>query len=135
MKIKGLVLVWLLSILTTYQLSAQVAAGTQPFSLQQAIQYALENQLVMKNAQLQNQAAKARVGEIRAIGLPQINTGVDLTDNFKLQKSLVDVSAFGGGGQQQVTITPQNLGQLNNGQNVVLVPEFVPSTEPVQPVY
>lgn len=113
---------------------AQVPAGTQPLSLQQAIEFALQNQPVMKNAELQNQAAKAKVGEIRAIGLPQINTALEMTDNFKLQKSLVDVSAFGGG-RQQVTITPQNLGQLNGGQNVILVPEFVPSTEPVQPIY
>ncbi|MDB5261084.1 MAG: hypothetical protein JWQ14_365, partial [Adhaeribacter sp.] len=113
---------------------AQVPAGTQPLSLQQAIEFALQNQPVMKNAELQTQAAKAKVGEIRAIGLPQINTALEMTDNFKLQKSLVDVSAFGGG-RQQVTITPQNLGQLNGGQNVILVPEFVPSTEPVQPIY
>ena len=135
MKIKVLFLAWLLSTAAANQLFAQGAAGTQPFSLQQAIGYALQNQPAIKNAELQNQAAKARVGQIRSMGLPQINAGADLTDNFKLQKSLVDVSAFGGGGQQQVTITPQNLGQLNNGQNVVLVPEFVPSTEPVQPIY
>ena len=86
--------------------------GTQAFSLQQAIEYALQNQPTMNNAQLQTEAAKARVGQIRSIGLPQINAGADLTNNFKIQKSLVDVSAFGGGGTQQVTITPQNLGQL-----------------------
>jgi outer membrane protein len=135
MKIKILFLLWLLSSITTGQLSAQVAAGTQPFSLQQAIQYALQNQPVMKNAELQTQSAKAQVGQVRSMGLPQINAGVDVANNFKLQKSLVDVSKFGGGGKQQVTITPQNLGELNAGQNVVLSPEFVPATEPVPPIY
>ncbi|GEO05273.1 transporter [Adhaeribacter aerolatus] len=135
MKVKLLILTWVLSAAGIYPVAAQGTTGTQPFSLQEAIQYALENQPAMKNAELQTQAAKARVGQIRSMGLPQVNAGVDVTDNFKIQKNLVDVSAFGGGGQQQVTITPQNLGQLNNGQNVVLVPEFVPSTEPVQPIY
>ncbi|MGV3502340.1 MAG: TolC family protein [Adhaeribacter sp.] len=114
---------------------AQQQAAGQAFSLKESIAYALANQPLLHNAQLQTQAAKARVGQIRSLGLPQINAGADLTDNFKLQKSLVDVSNFGPGGTNQVTLTPGNLGQLNAGQNVVLVSEFVPDSEPSAPRY
>lgn len=103
------------------------------FSLQQSIDYALANQPNMKNAQLQNEIAAARIGQIRSAGLPQINAGVDVGNNVVLQKTLIDPNMFGGGGTQQTTITPDNLNSLNNGQNVVLKPEFVPATDPLPP--
>lgn len=126
--------VWLALLFSTYQTYAQ-QNNEQSFSLEQAIQYALQNQPAMQSAQIEVEIAKTRVGQIRSVGLPQINGGVDLMNNFKLQKSLVDVSLFGGGGEQQITVTPQNLATLNAGQNVVLTPQFVPATEPVPPMY
>ena len=128
--------IYLLACLLVLGAAAQAQQGlAQAFSLKESIAYALENQPLLHNAQLQTQAAKARVGQIRSLGLPQINAGADLTDNFKLQKSLVDVSNFGPGGTNQVTLTPANLGQLNAGQNVVLVSEFVADSEPSAPRY
>jgi outer membrane protein len=135
MKTKFHLLVLLAFVGRIFAAGAQPAAGPQAFSLRESIAYALANQPTMKNAQLQTQAAKARVGEIRAIGLPQINAGAELTDNFQLQKSLVDVSNFGPGGTNQVILTPQHLSQLNGGQQVILTPEFVPTTEPRTPIY
>ncbi|QMU30493.1 TolC family protein [Adhaeribacter radiodurans] len=105
----------------------------QAFSLQQSIDYALANQPNLKNAQLQNEIAKARIGQIRSQGLPQINGAVDVGNNVVLQKTLIDPNMFGGGGKQQITITPDNLNSLNNGQNVVLDPQFVESTDPLPP--
>ncbi|AKQ47761.1 transporter [Rufibacter radiotolerans] len=102
--------------------STPALAQEQAFSLQQAIQYALENRPSLKVLRNQEQIAKARVGEIRAIGLPQVNAGVDINNNFIQQKSIVDFSAFGGGGTlDPFTITQQ---QLNSGQDIVLNPTY-----------
>src|SRR3712207_2146147 len=75
----------------------------QAFSLQQSIDYALANQPNLKNAQLQNEIAKARIGQIRSIGLPQINAGVDVGNNVVLQKTLIDPNTFG----PRLEITPR----------------------------
>ncbi|RDC61704.1 TolC family protein [Adhaeribacter pallidiroseus] len=121
----GAVLIWSASV--------RAQQAPQAFSLQQSINYALANQPNLKNAQLQNEIAQARIGQIRSAGLPQINAGVDVGNNVILQKTLLDPNTFGGGGTQQITITPGNINTLNNGQNVVLKPEFVENTEPLPP--
>lgn len=54
------------------------------YTLEQCIEYAIENRVEVKNAQLDNQIAKARVGEVRSIGLPQVNASLSLIDNYKV---------------------------------------------------
>ncbi|PIY07927.1 MAG: hypothetical protein COZ18_14915 [Flexibacter sp. CG_4_10_14_3_um_filter_32_15] len=56
----------------------------QNYTLEQCIEYAIENRVEVKNAQLDNQIAKARVGEVRSIGLPQVNASLSLIDNYKI---------------------------------------------------
>lgn len=112
--------------------AVQAQQTPQALSLQQSIDYALQNQPNMKNAQLQNKIAASRIGQIRSAGLPQINAGADVGNNVVLQKTLLDPNTFGGG-TQQITITPDNLNTLNTGQKVVLNPEFVKATDPLPP--
>jgi outer membrane protein TolC len=106
-------------------------------SLQQAIDYALENKSTLQSQRINEQLAKARIGEIKAAGLPQINANAALTDNFKLQRSLVDFGAFAGGPGtlNGATLTPQQLASVNSGQTVILAPNYteVESTGP-QPI-
>lgn len=52
---------------------AQETQGSQTFTLEQCIQYALENSLDVKNATLDQRIADAKVKETRGIGLPQIS--------------------------------------------------------------
>ncbi|MBC3540935.1 TolC family protein [Rufibacter sediminis] len=116
--VSWLLLGWLLSLLSPNPVTAQ----EQAFSLPQAIQYALQNRPNLKTLRNQEQIDKAKVGEVRAIGLPQVNAGVDISNNFIQQKSIVDFSAFGGGGQlNSFTITPQ---QLSSGKDIVLTPTY-----------
>ncbi len=56
----------------------------QNYTLEQCIEYAIENRVEIKNAQLDNQIAKAKVGEVRSIGLPQVNASLSLIDNYKV---------------------------------------------------
>ncbi len=54
------------------------------YTLEQCIEYAIENRVEVKNAQLDNQIAKAKVGEVRAQGLPQLDASLSLVDNYKV---------------------------------------------------
>jgi outer membrane protein TolC len=66
------------------------------FSLQQAIDYSLQNQNNIKNAMIDEQIAKAKVREITGMGLPQINASFDLKDFVEIPTSLIPAEIFGG---------------------------------------
>lgn len=105
--------------------------GTLPLSLKQAIDYAVQNKSTLQATRLAEQTAKAKVGEIRSAGLPQVNVAANVADNFKLQKSLVNFGALGGG-QSATTLTPQDIAAAQSGQTVNLGTVTLPS-EPVPP--
>ncbi|WP_299271839.1 TolC family protein [uncultured Psychroserpens sp.] len=64
------------------------------FSLQEAIDFALENNRQVKNAQNDIEAAKQQKWETTATGLPQINASVDYQNFLKQQVSLLPAAAF-----------------------------------------
>ncbi len=77
--------------------------GSQAFSqssssmtLQQCIDYAMQNQVKVQNAVYDEQIAKNKVDEIRGIGLPQINGSFDVKDFIELPTSLIPAEFFGG---------------------------------------
>ncbi|QNP53074.1 TolC family protein [Hymenobacter qilianensis] len=78
-----LMLAVVLSFLGLHQLLAQTpSTGQSPassapmaLSLQQAIDYALQNKSTLQSQRLNEQIASARVNEVKASGLPQINIG------------------------------------------------------------
>lgn len=66
------------------------------FSLEQAIAHAIANNYSSINAGRDIESSKEKKWETTAMGLPQINAGLDYTNNFVLQKSLVPAEFFGG---------------------------------------
>lgn len=70
------------------------AQDQQAFSLQQSIEYALKNRASLAAIRTGEAEAKARVGEIRAMGLPQINASIDVGDNFIQQQSFLPAEFF-----------------------------------------
>jgi outer membrane protein len=84
--------------LTLFALSAnaQDSKKSYSFSLQQAIDHALENNYSAINSGRDIEAAKEKKWETTAMGLPQINAGVDYTNNFVLQKSVIPAEFAGG---------------------------------------
>lgn len=110
---------------------APVASGVpMSMSLQQAVDYAIKNKSSLMATRLGEETARARVGEIKSAGLPQVNVAANVADNFKLQKSLVDVGAFGGSTATQLTGADVTAAQ--GGQSVNLQQVRVEST-PVPP--
>ncbi|MBC7438377.1 MAG: TolC family protein, partial [Flavobacterium sp.] len=66
------------------------------FSLEEAISHALTNNYSVINAGRDIESSKEKKWETTAMGLPQINAGLDYTNNFVLQKSVVPAEFFGG---------------------------------------
>jgi len=69
---------------------------TQSFSLQEAINYALENNRTAKNAARDIESAKQRKWETTATGLPQISAKIEYNNWLKQQVSLIPAEFFGG---------------------------------------
>ncbi len=74
-------LILIFSLLCSMALFSQ--EGIQKFSLQEAIDYALEHNRNIKNADLNIRAAEKQVWETTARGLPQISGAVDYSINIK----------------------------------------------------
>ncbi|ALI98555.1 TolC family protein [Rufibacter tibetensis] len=86
-----LLLGWLLLSL----IQMPVMAQEQAFSLQQAIQYALQNKAAIQSARIDIETARARVGEVRSIGLPQVTAGVDYSNNLAIQRVFLPAAFVG----------------------------------------
>jgi outer membrane protein TolC len=74
-------------------LHAQDTTSVRRFSLNEAVDFALKNNVNVKNAQLDATSANARVGEIRAIGLPQISAQAQIIHNIEIQKVILENGA------------------------------------------
>jgi outer membrane protein len=77
-------------------LQAQEQKLNYSFSLQQAIEHAIQNNYSAIRASKDIDAAKQKKWETTAAGLPQINASVDYQNNFELQRSVVPAEFFGG---------------------------------------
>lgn len=70
--------------------------NNQSFTLQDAIDYALEHNRTAKNAARDIDAAKKQKWETTASGLPQISASVDYQNFLKQQVSVIPAEFFGG---------------------------------------
>lgn len=98
---KRLYQVLVLTIIAGLRMATPAVAQDQPvqsgpFTLQQCIDYALQNATAAKNATLDEEIAAARVKETVGIGLPQINGTATITHNTKLQRFFTAYSPQGG---------------------------------------
>jgi outer membrane protein TolC len=73
---------------------AGVSYSQNRLSLQEAIQYGLSHNINVKNAQTDAASANSRIGEIRAIGLPQVNGSVSILDNLIIQRAFLPAVFF-----------------------------------------
>ena len=88
-KIYSLLLLLLLSVTIKAQ-------ETYSFSLDQAIQYALENNYTVRNASLDIEAAEKQKWEATSYGLPQVDAGIDYQNWIKQQVSFIPSEIIGG---------------------------------------
>jgi outer membrane protein len=104
---KKLVIIWALaSTLTAVSQEGVKETAPAVFSLQQAIDYALLNQKDVKNAIIEEQIAKQKVKEVAAVGLPQINSGLDLIGFIELPTQVIYGSSVFGIPQDSLPLPP-----------------------------
>jgi outer membrane protein len=85
---------------------AQQQSG-QTFTLDQAIQYAVENSINVRNSQVDEKIADAKMKETRGIGLPQVDGSVQLLHNQKLPRFFANyATAQAFSGTDEVTKEP-----------------------------
>jgi len=86
------------TILTLAVLAGLVSAANAQlsFSLKEAQDYAVKNSFNSQKAQLDVEAAKSKIKETLAIGLPQINAEGSYNDNIQIPTSVVPGQFFGG---------------------------------------
>lgn len=83
-----------LCVFGVLSLASMPARAQDTFSLEEAVRYAIEKNLNVKNAQLESIAAEAKIGETRAIGLPQISASFNYTNNVIIQRMFVPANIF-----------------------------------------
>jgi outer membrane protein len=96
---------------------AQQTQQAESFTLEQCIQYALDNSIAAKNAELDQRIAKAKVKETVGIGLPQITGTGSVVYNQKLPRFFTTYKADGSSFIQIADSTAQKLG-LKDGDVV-----------------
>lgn len=87
--------IWLWGIalaLSTLQMQAQSQSDTLKMSLEQCVEYALKNNLTLQNSTLDEQLAGAKIGEVRASGLPQISGSIAAQHNLRLRDSYFEIT-------------------------------------------
>lgn len=96
---------------------AQTQPAPKTFTLQECIDYALENAVSAKNAKLDEQIAQAKVKETTGIGLPQVSGTVSVTHNEKLPRFFQS---------KQTTYGFSGLGADSTSPNYVPYEDFYP---------
>jgi len=85
-------------------LHAQKSDSSYTFSLQEAQNFALQNNKEVINAQLDIQAAKAKIKETTAIGLPQVEASATFTHVFDVPVLDFGSTMSGGSGSEQTPV-------------------------------
>ena len=94
---KKLVIITIAGIFTLNSFGqAKDSSKAYSFSLQQAIDFAMQNQNDIKNAVIDEEIARKKVNEITGMGLPQINSSLDIKDFLEIPTSLIPAEFFGG---------------------------------------
>lgn len=85
-------IMYLTLLLLTF--SGVFGQGTQQFSLEEAIDYAIQNNLDLQLNRLELADAEYQIKETTSVGIPQINGEVGLSRYLQLPKSVLDASFF-----------------------------------------
>jgi len=110
-KINKAVYLTLITTILVFFSAEKIFAQSQPgatYTLVQAIDYAIKNQVDIKNAELETSIAKARTNELIAIGLPQVDASADVNKFLEIPTQFVPGEFFDG---EPGTYAPVQFGQ------------------------
>lgn len=86
------VIAWLLALLSSPGLL--LAQDRQSFSLNEAVKFAIEHNINVKNSGLDALSAEARIQELRGVALPQVSVAASVTDNLIIQRAFLPAKFF-----------------------------------------
>jgi len=66
----------------------------QSFTLKEAVDYSIAHHVQIKNAQIDIANADAKINEIKAMGLPQVNGSLNYTNNLIIQRMFIPANTF-----------------------------------------
>ncbi len=84
-------------LLAVLLLGVQIVSAQEEkaYSIKDAINYALQNNVNVKNSKLEYLSTKKKVQEVTSIGLPNINAGAEYTNFFELPVQLIPGELIG----------------------------------------
>lgn len=85
------------------------------FTLQQAIDHALRQNINVKNSILDGVSAEGRIQEVRASGLPQVAGSASLTDNLIIQRAFLPANFFDPNASPDAPAVPVQFGVKYSG--------------------
>ncbi len=68
--------------------------GGRSFTLQEAIDFAVSQNINIRNSKLDGASAEARIREVKSSALPQVSISSSLTDNVIIQKAFLPANTF-----------------------------------------
>ncbi len=87
-----IVIIWIVGLFA----SAQEETPVRSFTLKEAQEFAIENNLNISNARLDVEHAEKVIWENTSVGLPQVNSSINYNNNLNLTTSLLPAEIFGG---------------------------------------
>jgi outer membrane protein TolC len=97
-------------------------SGENAFSLAEAQAFALEHNVNVENARMDIEAARQRIWENTAMGLPQISAGAQYTNNLQLMTTLIPGEFFG---EEAGTYIPVKFGTQHNATANVIANQLL----------
>ncbi len=109
--------------LSTLLLLVNFAFAQQSFTLEQAINYGIENSTAMRNIALDQADAEFQIKETASIGYPQLNGQIGLTRYLQIPRSIIDNTKFPGFDQSMLP-PPYNMGSIDDIPGELRYSEF-----------
>ncbi len=111
MKVKNTrrtVAIWLLLLLSSA--GPLLAQNKQDFSLNEAIKFAIENNINVKNSGLDALSAESRIREVKGVALPQVSLSGQVTDNLIIQRVFLPAVFFDANAPESAPAVPVQFG-------------------------
>ncbi|WP_460907780.1 TolC family protein [Spirosoma areae] len=105
--------IWLLTLLGSA--GPLLAQNRQEFSLNEAIKFAVENNINVKNSGLDALSAEARIREVRGVALPQVSVSGQVTDNLIIQRVFLPAVFFDPNASADAPAVPVQFGVSYSG--------------------
>ncbi|MEY2894972.1 MAG: hypothetical protein RIS42_691 [Bacteroidota bacterium] len=105
-------------------LLCSMTASAQSFILKDAVDYAIVHHVQVKNSQVDLQNASAKINEIKAIGLPQVNAAIGYQNSLILQRVFIPASIFNPAAKPDELIAAK-FGVTNSGSTGVAVNQLL----------